>query len=55
MQLWGTGSRAVFYKGSHRLSCATSPAINGLLTMPHEAIAVSTVERVEADMMSGGL
>ena len=55
VQLWGTGSRAIFYKRSHQLACATPRAPNGLLEVPREALAVRAVERVEVDMEVGGL
>ena len=54
VQLWSTGSRAVFYKGSH-LQPLEKIDMNDLLEIPHEYLHKDTIERTEVEMKDGAL
>ncbi|KAI9770957.1 MAG: hypothetical protein M1840_002661 [Geoglossum simile] len=54
VQLWSTGSQAVFYKGSH-LQSLEKIDTNGLLEIPHEYLHKDAIERTEVEMKNGAL
>ncbi|KAI9765873.1 MAG: hypothetical protein M1839_005289 [Geoglossum umbratile] len=55
VQLWSSGSQAVFYKHSHLQSQVRKVAANGLLEIPQDQLSKDTIERVEVEMKEGGL
>ena len=55
VHLWSSGSKVIFYKGSHLRSLSPKAAANGLLEIDSEALTSSDVEPVEVDLENGGL
>ncbi|OQU97148.1 hypothetical protein CLAIMM_03127 isoform 4 [Cladophialophora immunda] len=55
VQLWSTGSRVVFYNGSHLQYLSAKPAANGLLEIPPSHLTRKDIKPVEVKMEHGGL
>lgn len=55
VQLWSSGSRMVFYSGSHLHSLNANPAANGLLEIPLDRLEHTGIKPIEVDMTDGGL
>ena len=54
-QLWSSGSRMVFYSGSHLLSLPAEAAKNGLLETPLDQLKRPSIKWIEVEMKDGGL
>ncbi|KAF2176763.1 hypothetical protein K469DRAFT_605911 [Zopfia rhizophila CBS 207.26] len=55
VQLWSSGSRMVFYNGSHLQSLDAGPAANGLLEIPDSHLKRAGITHTEVEMKGGGL
>ncbi|OCL02210.1 hypothetical protein AOQ84DRAFT_190831 [Glonium stellatum] len=55
VQLWSSGSRMVFYNGSHLQSLDAGPAANGLLEIPNSHLERAGITPTEVEMKDGGL
>jgi hypothetical protein len=55
VQLWSSGSRMVFYSGSHLLSLPAKAAKNGLLETPLDRLKQAGIKWIEVEMKDGGL
>jgi len=54
VQLWSSGSRMVFYSGSHLQSLHAKPATNGLLDIPLDRLEQAGIKPIEVEMKDGG-
>jgi hypothetical protein len=55
VQLWSSGSRMVFYSGSHLQSLHAKPADIGLLQIPLDHLGQEGIKPIAVDMKDGGL
>lgn len=55
VQLWSSGSRVIFYNGSHLEFLDARPAENGLLEIPESHLERPTIIPKEVEMKGGGL
>ena len=53
--LWSSGSRMVFYSGSHLQSLHAKAAKNGLLEIPLDRLEQAGIRPIEVDIKDGGL
>ncbi|KAI9749076.1 MAG: hypothetical protein M4579_007011 [Chaenotheca gracillima] len=54
VQIWSRGSKAVYYKGSHRLPLQPAKAHDGMFEIPHEQLNKGS-DPVVVDLEEGGL
>ena len=55
VQLWSSGSRMIFYSGSHLQSLPAKAAPTGLLGIDPNRLNIAGIKAIEVDMNYGGM